>query len=86
MANDSCEQLLKEYEALRRRLEEIDFSNPDYDADDMDGVQQADIDRLRDLQDRLETECDVEIPDEQETDIDLPEYAAESPSEPRDFE
>ncbi len=86
MADDTCEQLLQEYEALRRRLEEIGFSSPDYDVEDMDGVSQDEIDRLEELKDRLETECDVEMPIEQESDLDLPEYAAESPSEPRDFE
>jgi hypothetical protein len=87
MPDDTCEKLLEEYEALRRRLEEMDFSSPDYDVDeDVDGVRQSDIERLRDLEDRLETECDVELPDEQESDLDLPEYAAESPSEPRNYE
>lgn len=85
MSQDECEKLLEEYQALRRRLEEIDFSSPDYDAESGDAVSQSDIDRLNDLRDRLETECDVELPDEQESDIDLPEYATGSPSEPRDF-
>jgi hypothetical protein len=85
MSQDECEKLLEEYQALRRRLEEIDFSSPDYDAESDDAVSQSDIDRLDDLRDRLETECDVELPDKQESDIDLPEYAAGSPSEPRDF-
>lgn len=86
MPDNTCEHLLKEYEALRRRLEEMDFSSPDYDAEDIPGVDRDDVERLHNLRDRLETECDVEIPDEQETDLDLPEYAAESPSEPRDFD
>lgn len=86
MTEDNCEQLLQEYEALRRRLEEIGLSNPDFDAEEMDGVSQGDIDRLEELKEQLETECDVEMPIEQESDLDLPGYAAESPSEPRDFE
>lgn len=86
MPDDTCEKLLEEYQALRRRLEEMDFSSPDYDVDeDVDGVRRSDIERLRNLENRLETECDVELPDEQESDLDLPEYAAESPSEPRDY-
>lgn len=83
---DECEQLLEEYQALRRRVEEVDFASPDYDAGEDSGVSEDEIERLRDLKDRLETECDVEMPDEQEDDLDLPDYAGTAPSEPRDYE
>lgn len=85
MEQDACERLLEEYRALRRRLEEIDFSAPDYDVDSNAHISQGDIDRLEELQERLDTECDIEMPDELESDLDLPEYAGKSPSEPRDY-
>jgi len=85
MSEDECEQLLEEYQLLRRRLEEIDFSGPDQDGQDDPGVNKEDVERLQDLKDRLETECDVEMPTDADTDLDLPEYAAGPPSEPHSF-
>jgi len=83
MDQDHCEKLLDEYQALRRRLEEIDFANTDLD-DESPGIDQTDIDRLKQLEDRLTTECDTKLPDETNEDIDLPDYATGAPSEPRD--
>ena len=81
MDHNHCEKLLDEYQALRRRLEEIDFANADID--DTPGINQPDINRLKQLQERLHTECDIALPEETEDDIDLPDYASEAPSEPR---
>jgi len=83
MDQEHCEKLLEEYQALRRRLEEIDFANTELD-DDSPGVDQTDIDRIEELEERLSTECDIELPDETDDDIDLPDYATGAPSEPRD--
>jgi len=83
MDHNHCEKLLDEYQALRRRLEETDFANADLD-DGSPGVDQTDIDRFEELEDRLSTECDNELPDETDKDIDLPEYATGAPSKPRD--
>lgn len=84
MDQSHCEKLLEEYQALRRRLEEIDFANSNLDSEDDRRVDQTDIDRLEELEEKLNNDCDVELPDETEDDIDLPGYATGSPSEPRD--
>lgn len=82
MEKEICEQLLEEYQSLRRRLEELDFTADDIEADENPGVSQADIDRLEELEERLSVECDVELP-EDGSDLDLPAYAVGAPSEPR---
>lgn len=85
MEQEACEKLLEEYQALRRRIEEVDFTQADVDELPEEQVSEEDLDRLEALRDRLESECDIELPDDMDTDIDLPEYAVGSPSEPRDF-
>lgn len=84
---DRCQELLDEYRMLRRQLEEDGYVNPDLDEDDESAELEADRERLEELQEILEEECDVDISadEENDADLDLPEYAAESPSEPIDF-
>lgn len=84
--SEQCRELLEEYQALRRRLEEIEFTNPDLDDEPEGEITQEDRDRLAELKQQLDEECDIELPDEDESDVDIPEYAEESPSEPRDFD
>jgi hypothetical protein len=74
---------------LRRQLDEDGYINPDLDEDDESPELEADRERLEELQEILEEECDVDVSaddEDDDEDLDLPEYAAESPSEPRDFE
>ncbi len=84
--SDYCQELLDEYRALRRRLEDIDYMNPDIDDSSFSEQEQADLERLQEIKEELDDECDVDILDDDEDDIDLPEYADEAPSEPRDFD
>lgn len=81
-----CQELLDEYQALRRRLEEDELSNPEIDETRSDEQQQSDRDRLEEVKEELEDECDIELPEEGEEDIDLPDHATGSPSEPMDFD
>lgn len=84
--SEHCQELLDEYKVLRRQVEEDEFTNPDLDEAGTNADNQSDLDRLEEIKELLEEECDVDIPEEGETDLDLPEYAAESPSEPMDFD
>lgn len=87
--SDRCQELLDEYRLLRRQLEEDEYVNPDIDEDEEDIDLEADRERLEELQEILEEECDIDVfadEDDEEDELDLPEYAAESPSEPRDFD
>lgn len=84
---DYCQQLLEEYEILSRRLEELDFTSPDFDDSELPpGIESGDYERLLEIREVLETECDIEVPDEEERDLDIPDYAGKSPSEPMDFD
>ncbi len=84
--SEKCEELLEEYQALRRRLEEIEFTNPDVDDEPEGEITQEDQDRLAELEQILDEECDIELPNDEDSDVDIPEYAEESPSEPMDFD
>lgn len=84
--SERCQELLDEYRTLRRRLEEADFTNPEIDDASPSDENQADIDRLEMVREELNDECDIELPDEDEDDIDLPDYATGAPSEPMDFD
>lgn len=84
--NNRCQELLDEYQALRRRLEEDDFTNPDLDDAAADKQDLEDRERLEEVKEELEDECDIEILDDGEADIDLPDHADGLPSEPMDFD
>jgi|GEM_PF-1167360 hypothetical protein len=81
-----CQELLDEYQALRRRLEEDDFTNPDIDDASLSEEDEEDRERLDEIKEILEDECDIELLDDGEADIDLPDHADGSPSEPMDFD
>ncbi|MEX2514945.1 MAG: hypothetical protein WD335_02325 [Candidatus Paceibacterota bacterium] len=81
-----CQELLDEYQALRRRLEEDDFMNPDIDDAALSKEDLEDRERLEELKEMLEDECDIEILDDGEADIDLPDHADGPPSEPMGFD
>lgn len=86
--SDRCQEIYDEYRTLRRQLEEDEYVNPDID-DEEDAELAADRERLEELKEILEEECDIDVfadDEDHEDDLDLPEYAAESPSEPRDFD
>lgn len=80
MDQQHCEQLLEEYRALRRRLEERDFASGE--SGQQPSVRSEDVDRLQELKRRLDTECDIDMPTDSESDLDLPDHAGSSPSEP----
>lgn len=82
-----CQEYLEEYQALKRRIEEEEFENPDLDDEVRmsDDDYADDINRLEELEEIIAEECDFQLP-EDETDLDLPEYAGTSPSEPMDFD
>ena len=87
--SDHCQKLLVEYRVLRRQLEEDAYINPDIGDEDDGADLKADRERLEELQEILEEECDVDVmtdDDDDESELDLPEYAAKSPSEPMDFD
>lgn len=81
-----CRELLDEYRALRRRLEEEDFTNPDLDDAVAEKQDLEDKERLEEIKEELEDECDIEILDDGEADIDLPDHADGLPSEPMGFD
>lgn len=83
--DSNCKELLDEYQALRRRLEEVDFTNPDIDDSTLSAEDLEDRERLEEIQEMLEDECDIEILDDGEADIDLPDHADGLPSEPMGF-
>ena len=86
--SERCQELVDEYNALRRRVEEMEFTNPDVDdpVSALNEEEKEDLDRLREIREVIDEECDIELPDEDESDIDLPEYADGAPSEPMDFD
>ena len=90
MDQSDCEKLLEEYQMLVQQLEEseveIDVGNDeksieDYSVEDFgDEFTQEDYERLAELERLLEEECGA-LP-EDESELDLPEYANQAPSEP----
>lgn len=84
--SEHCQELLDEYESLKDRLEGADFLNPDVDDVSPSKQHQDDMDRLLEVREELQDECDVDLPDMEDEEIDLPDYATGAPSEPMDFD
>lgn len=80
---EECKKLMEEYEALRRRLEAVDFSESDepedileeseaVDLEDLD-IDPQDLKRLEEIQEQLIEECGEELPGDEDW-VDIPEY------------
>lgn len=87
MLDDECEQLIEEYETLRRRLESVEFAEIERDiSGDEDeealsaeelGVDPSEVRRYDVVRRRLQEECDEGIIDDDE-DIDIPDYISDN--------
>ena len=82
MDHAECEKLLNEYQALRRRLDELDQADTDKDASEK--TKQEDRARLQEIREIIDQNCEADLPDKPDGDLDIPSFAKKSPSEPMD--
>jgi len=83
MDHTECEKLLNEYQALRRRLDEPDQADTDH-ADAPEKTKQEDRARLQEIREIIDQNCEADLPDKPDGDLDIPKFTQKSPSEPMD--
>ena len=82
MDHTECEKLLNEYQALRRRLDEPDQADTDQEMSEK--TKQEDLARLQEIREIIDQNCEADLPDKPDGDLDIPSFAKKSPSEPMD--